>query len=153
MKSQHDYNYSSAEAAFVTANTPLFLLRKLRSDPVVRAMALDLSEDEIISALRSAVGQKPTDIREAVLPYLYLVALSIKGKVAPLKQAVDIVAPHAEWFKYIGNYLLQSFTPSTTQVVSILMPKVVLPQPPTPSSSTTTVKKIKYPKGDNSNAL
>ncbi len=153
MKSQHDYNYRNAEVAFVTANTPLFLLRKLRSDPVVRAMAFDLSEDEIIGALRSAVRRKPTDIRDAVLPYLYLVALSIKGKVVPLKQAVDIGAPHAEWFKYIGNYLLKSFTPSTTQVVSILMPKVLLPQPPTPSSSTTTVKMLKYPKGDSSNAL
>jgi len=150
MSSQHDYDYQNAEAAFVLANTPLFLLRKLRSDPVVRAIAVDLSDDEIMSSLRAAVQQKPTDIREAVLPYLYLVALSIKGKIAPLREAAAIDVPYAEWFKYIGNYLLKSFIPTAT--VSVLMPKIILPQPSTPSSS-TTVKNLKYSKGDSSNAL
>jgi hypothetical protein len=145
MKSQQDHNYRNAEAAFVVANTPLFLLRKLRSDPVVRTIAFDLSDDEIISALRAAVRQKPTDIREAVLPYVYLVALSIKGKFASLKQAVDIDAPHAEWFKYIGNYLLQSFTPSTSQTV--VLPKITLPQPSISSSSKPTVKNFKMTEG------
>jgi hypothetical protein len=147
MNAQHTYNSRNAEAAFVLANTPLFLLRKLRSDPVVRDMALNLSDDELISALRAAVSQRPTDIREAVLPYLYLVALSIKGNVATLKQAVEIDAPHAQWFKYIGGYLLQSFSPSTTQTVSILMPKVILPQPSTSSSSKTTVTNLKVSEG------
>jgi hypothetical protein len=50
MTTQHSHNYRNAEAAFVLENTPLFLLRKLRFDLVVRTMALDLSDDELISA-------------------------------------------------------------------------------------------------------
>jgi hypothetical protein len=106
MTALHDYNYRNAASALLLANTPLFLLRKLRSDPVVAAIVHDLTEDEIIRGLRTAAKEKPNDILEAVRPYVYLVALSLKGNAGSLKQAADIQAPHADWFSYIANSLL-----------------------------------------------
>jgi hypothetical protein len=57
-----------------------------------------------------------------VLPYVYLVAISLKENFALLKQAVDVDAPHSRWFKYIGAFLIQSFTPTSRQAIAIALP-------------------------------
>lgn len=171
---QQTYSYRNAASALMLANTPLFLLRKLKADSLTMELARTLSDDEIISELMAAVRDKPTDIDEAVRPYVYLVALSFKGNASSLKRAVDLDAPYAEWFKYLANYLSQSLFPTSRQTVSLLLPTVSMPneihQPSTSrverktvsisspklkmgidsrtsSSAVSTVTSVKMPKG------
>jgi hypothetical protein len=138
------YSFRQAETALSVANTPLFLLRKLRSDAVVVEIARDLHDEELLNALRTAAQHEPTNIRESVLPYVYLVAVALKGKRALLEQAANVDAPHAKWFKYISSFLLQSFVPTSRKTISILTPTTRLrPDVSKSTSVTTSVKNIK----------
>src|SRR4051812_21469407 len=66
---------SDAEFALAVANTPLFLLRKLREDEASRNIAIALPEAEIFRRMKQRLARKPKDLRERVEPYVYLVAL------------------------------------------------------------------------------
>jgi hypothetical protein len=129
-------DFQNAEMAFLLSNTPLFLLRKLRSDPVVAEIAHDLSGKELFDALHKAAQQEPKNIVEAVVPYVYLVALSVKGDFALLKQASDVRAPYSRWFKHISEFLLQSFIPTSRQAVSVSPPSGTI-QTTLPSADVT----------------
>jgi hypothetical protein len=142
MNTQNNYNFHRAETALAVANTPLFLLRKLRSDPVVVEIARDVSDEELLDALRVVTQEEPQNIQEAVLPYVYLVALSVKGNLTILKQASDVDAPHARWFKYISKFLLQSFIPTQRSTVPIITPPTAFTSS-TSSSVLTSVSNVK----------
>jgi hypothetical protein len=149
MTAQRNLSYRNAASALLLANTPLFLLRKLQSDSAVAETARNLTDDGIMRALKMSAQQQPTGISEEVLPYVYLVALSLKGNRALLKQAADIDVPYAEWFKYIANYLVKSGTPTSTKTVSIILsPKPTIESGIITSSSlNTNVANIKVPEG------
>src|SRR5208337_4167967 len=92
-------------------NTPLFLIRKLLSDPVVQELNQRFSETEILDALRSSASEKPIDLAGAVRPYVYLVALFRKPTVDALQQSRSVSAPYCDWFDYIREYLIETYSP------------------------------------------
>ncbi len=107
-------NYDSAVAAFAVANTPMFLLRKLRSDSAVERLTQLFSTDKLFSDLVASLGKKPENLTDAVKPYALLVALSRKGNLALLKELLKYPAPFSEWFSEIANILIQTSMPLTT---------------------------------------
>lgn len=128
----------TAEAAFAVANTPLFLMRKLRSDPAVALLARNRRGEELLALLRQIAGQVPRDPREAVLPYIYLVALSLKQDLSHLREAAGIAQPHADWYEYIGKYLVQSTLP--TARIAISFPQQVVTSTISVGSSANTYR-------------
>jgi len=103
-----DIDLTLAERDFTVANTPLFLLRRLQRDSAVRRISESMTTEEILSYIRDYVTKEPATVREAVLPYACLVALSIKPDIFGLKNATLIV-PHAwhRWFNYMRTVLVQ----------------------------------------------
>ena len=89
---------TEAEAAFAVANTPQFLLRKLRADPAVRQIQSQFKGKDVLKALKAAVHHKPNTLRDSVRPYVYLVALFYYLDISYLRGAAKIVAPHFDWF-------------------------------------------------------
>jgi hypothetical protein len=105
-------NLDIAEKIFATANTPLFLLRKLRSDPETVRIRSRHSSDEILRELRNALKDNTGSFRSSVLPYVLLVTLSLDLENHYLIEASKLKAPHHRWFVYSCNYLLNEFRPT-----------------------------------------
>jgi hypothetical protein len=118
----HNVTFDAAEGAYVVANTPLFLLRKLLSDPLIVALAHDTSGDDLFDALTAATSRPPASLSDRVLPFILLVALAIKGDLQSLYRALALPPLDAKshWFPYLANVLLETTRPYsvTTTVVS-----------------------------------
>ena len=133
-----DFDLTEAASVYAVSNTPLFLVRKLQSDPIVHEIAESCSGEEIIEALRVAAATEPKSVNEAVRPYAYLVALWYKPELEHLLEAERIPAPNYLWFAYIASALVQTFSPVQKQLITVPYqidsPKVFIG-----SSSETTI--------------
>ena len=113
---------SQAERDYLISNTPLFLLRKLRDNSVVKNMAQGASSTSLLSALRSSLKHEPRSLATAVRPYAYLVALSMQQQPAFWKRAAALNAPHHQWFKFMAEVLSETGTTGTSRVTLSLAP-------------------------------
>lgn len=106
-----------AEAAetYAIANSPLFLVRKLQDDPVIRNIAERYSSQEIIEGLRESITSKPSTIIDAVCPYALLVALWFKPEISGLDEAAGIPAPDFHWYGFAASALLSTFSAVQSQ--------------------------------------
>jgi hypothetical protein len=109
-----------AASDFVVANSPLFLLRKLRANPVTTDIARGASPSVVLNALENSLKRRPRTRRSAIKAYVYLVALSMMPNTSHLKKAAALAAPHHEWFEYLAGVLLK--TQTSTSVATIQMP-------------------------------
>jgi hypothetical protein len=110
---------SRAQSAFLVANSPLFLLRKLRDDPAVVMIAKYAVPTAILKQLRQSLSRPPRALHTAVAPYVYLVALSMQPDIRYLHEASELSAPHHAWFRYLSGVLLQTYKPTTVQMVTL----------------------------------
>lgn len=124
MKKPDDIDTLGAEGSFAVANTPLFLLRKLRGDPAVIELARNFSASDILRALKKSIRKRPHSLSDSVRPYVYLIALSIVGDAAELKEASTLAAPDADWFSYLANFIFVTHRPTT--YTKITVPNTVL---------------------------
>jgi hypothetical protein len=107
-------NYDTAIANFVVANTPIFLLRKLRSDSCVWRLAQLCSADELFSELAASLANKPESLADAVKPYALVAALAQKGDLTLLREIAKHPAPFSDWFSEITNILIQTTESTAT---------------------------------------
>jgi len=119
MKTTRKIDFGGAEAAFAVANTPLFLLRKLRADGAAGNIARSNSGRAILADLARALRRKPVGFAESVLPYLLIVALSYKPDIRFLRAASRKHALHYPWYSYIANVLLQEFRSTSKSNVRV----------------------------------
>jgi hypothetical protein len=110
-------NLEFAEKAFATANTPLFLLRKLRTDPVVADIATHFQSSVIFEELRQSLKNGAGSFTGQVLPFVLLVALSLKLENKYLLKSSRLNAKHHAWFPYCCEYLMQEF--QATSIVTL----------------------------------
>ena len=113
---------SQAASDFAVANTPLFLLRKLRVNPVVAEIAQLANGNTILNALHTLLTRRPRSLRGAVKPYVLLVALSMKADTSHLQRASKFKSPHHDWYAYLCQVLLNAARP--TAVSTIQLPSV-----------------------------
>ncbi len=139
MNTLDQIDLSEAEAAFAVANTPQFLLRKLRADSAVRQIYSQFKGNDVLKALKAAVHDKPNTLRDSVRPYIYLVALSYYLDVSYLRGAAKIVATHFDWFEHLANVLIK--TPQTTSIRSFDVP-VNLIEPPVSTDTTSSTSRL-----------
>lgn len=118
MTSPNDIDLEEAALTYSVANTPLYLVRKLRSDPAVSEIASRYSGEQILLALQESVVDDPLSPQQSVRPYAYLVALSFKSSLEDLRTASEIIAPHWDWYHYVAEYLIQNYHPILIQSIS-----------------------------------
>jgi len=114
----------SAEEAVLIANTPAFLLERLRKDIAVQYVLDSMSGREIVSALRDALARPPKDVAEIVPLYVYLAALS---SVDPEDQELweqirSLDLSHLEWGEAIRRLIYAAAVPTTTLDFSLSSP-------------------------------
>ncbi len=89
---------SNVEANFVVANTPNFLVRRLKEDKATPLLSQAVSGEELLKTYVAAIQREPNTIRELVTPYLCLAALSLKPEMKFLKDAQEFRAdPLYKW--------------------------------------------------------
>lgn len=120
MKGIRDADLAGPMEVFAVANTPLFLIRKLRQEPVVSDIARSFSGKEILGALQDALEREQTELQDIVAPYVYVVALSFEIADQYLNEAAKL--PNLkkwDWLEYILQVLAESYTPTTRQPIVI----------------------------------
>jgi hypothetical protein len=118
MTSFDEADLTQAAHMYAVANTPLFLLRKLRQDPVVYEIGTSFSGDQILDELHRAVETEPRNPVEYVRPYVYLVALSTLSEDRYLKGAAHLRnSERWDWFEYLRRVMLETYTPTAKQAV------------------------------------
>lgn len=106
----------SAKEAVLVANTPSFLLDRLRKDIAVQTVLDNMSSAEIVTALRDALTRAPKGPAELVPAYIYLVALSSADPQDQelWKQISSIDLSGLEWGNAIRAMILAEAVPTTT---------------------------------------
>ena len=118
MKKEDIIDLTKSAQSYAVANTPLFLLRKLREDSGIYEYARKRSGQDILSDLRSAMAEPPKEIFDYVRPYAYLVALSLKHDADYLGRIADVTEAQRwawDWFEYLHHVLLQTSIPTAVQ--------------------------------------
>jgi hypothetical protein len=139
-----DANLNVAAGALVVANTPLYLIRKLRSDASVQGLSREFNGQALRDALRLTASTRPVDHVSAVKPYAFLVALAMKPSGDELRDSMNIVAhPAYEWFDFIRRALVENT--SGINLVNIIVPPS-LNLPLFQSTSPAEFKEIIIPK-------
>lgn len=122
--------------AYAVANTPLYLIRKLRETEEVGELVRTKSGDQIFELLRQATAKHPVEPMDYVAPYMCLVALSMKSDDNYLKAAGALPnTANWDWFDYIRQVLIEATIP-TERVVLAASAK---PTPPVTAGSDSTV--------------
>lgn len=107
----------SAMEAVLVANTPSFLLDRLRKDIGVQTIANSMTGDQIVTVLTELLKRPSTDAVQVVTAYVYLVALSWSDpqdeNVWRLISSLDLT--HLEWGNAIRQLMLAEAVPTTTQ--------------------------------------
>jgi hypothetical protein len=120
VKNIWEFNLDQAALAYAVANTPLFLLRKLREDPLTREISSSFSGDTLFTELQNALKHRPESLQDYVRPYVYLVALSMKQEDRWLRDAVRIPSVESwNWFRYLQHVLLETYVPTETGTINI----------------------------------
>jgi hypothetical protein len=107
---------SSAKEAVLVANTPSFLLDRLRKDSGVRFVLDKMKPLEIVAALRDGLANPPLDAVSLVPIYVYLVALSSTDPddKETWNRFREIDLSRLEWGEAIRNIILASAVPTIT---------------------------------------
>jgi hypothetical protein len=111
---------ASAQEAVLVANTPSFLLDRLRKDVAVQTITANLGGREIVSALRSALTPRPDGVLGIVTAYVYLVALSYSDpQDAELwKEIAALDLSSLEWGDTIRGLIVAESVPTITMDLS-----------------------------------
>jgi hypothetical protein len=106
----------SAKEAVLIANTPSFLLDRLRKDIAVQYVLDSMTPPEIVGALRDALARPAKEAADLVPRYVYLTALStIDPQDQELwKQILSLDLSQLEWGEAIRRLIRAEAVPTTT---------------------------------------
>jgi hypothetical protein len=115
----------TAREAVLIANTPAFLLDRLRKDMAVQFVLDNMSIPEILLHLKKGLANRPSDAVSLVPLYVYLIALSTTDPhdSPTWREIRSLDLSHLEWGDSIRNLICAEAIPTTTF-------EFTLPSPP-----------------------
>jgi hypothetical protein len=134
---------NEAQAAVAVANTPLFLVRRLRENPALRRAHVMHGAEKIFAALQTVLPNKPSDLTAATEAYFYLVALSLDDDKSWLRRALALSAPHIKWFSDIAEYLVETAKPTVAKTLDLHASPAVSFAKPHKIATSNTSRQIK----------
>jgi hypothetical protein len=107
---------ATAKEAVLVANTPSFLLDRLRKDVAVQTVLDNMGSADIVVALREILNRPPKNPAELVPAYVYLVALSSADPQDEQlwKQISALDLSGLEWGDTIRTIIAAEAVPTTT---------------------------------------
>src|SRR6516164_770353 len=104
-----DFDLTQASESYLLANTPLFLIRRLQSDPVVHHLSRSFSSTEILDTLKISLESDPVSLEEAVWPYVLVTALFLNGNFVDLQEAAGLTSAKFKWYGWVAATLLANW--------------------------------------------
>jgi hypothetical protein len=112
----------TAKEAVLVANTPAFLLERLRRDVSVQTVVSSTSSGEIMETLRTMLVQRITDPNQLVLAYVYLAAMASvidPTDLQTMNQFSSLDLSNLEWGGAIRALILSEAVPTSTLEVQV----------------------------------
>lgn len=106
--------FHNARIVYAVANTPLYLLERLREDAEVQAFARRSDGPTLFGLMSSALETPPCTLQQAVLPYVYLICLALKNDILQLQRARALSSDGYKWFSYLVDIVNSTSTPTAT---------------------------------------
>jgi hypothetical protein len=105
---------TNVETNFVVANTPNFIVRRIREDKAPHLLSQNFSAEQLLKMYVEASAKKPDNLRELVTPYLLLSALWLKTDIKYLRDAI-VFSPHPQykWLRAFAQILIDTFRATT----------------------------------------
>jgi hypothetical protein len=105
---------TNIESKFVVANTPNFIVRRIKEDKAAYLLSQSLSADALLKMFIESAGKEPQTLRDLVTPYICLSALSLKPDVKYLRDAITFTArPQYKWLRACAQILIDTFRPTS----------------------------------------
>ena len=76
---------ANAVKIYLVANTPTFIVRKLRADSFVIKLARNETTDDLYKTLQQRLNLKPNDLDEVVIPFVLVAALAQQQAIEQLR--------------------------------------------------------------------
>jgi hypothetical protein len=108
-----NFNFTKAEAAYVVANTPLFIVRNLKNDPSVTKVAANFSSAQIVEELKVRLDTPPQTARDRIIPFILISALGLKQDRAALLAVTQLNTDNYRWMKLVLENTLAGVKPFT----------------------------------------
>lgn len=128
-----------AQQTFAVANTPLFLIRKLRVDPDVHEISRAFDGIQLLAELERSLQSKPENLRQSVLPYVLLMSLFFKGDKSFLTASGTVARNYEDdWFEYVRQVLIQTYRTTQFTTLKAQQPtSTLIPAHPKSASATS----------------
>jgi hypothetical protein len=107
---------SNANEIVLVANTPSYLLDRLRKDASVGHIAQTLSTPTILDALRTWSATNPQSVQDVVQRYVYLAALAMKDPSEIWPGLAEINLQRLEWGDQIRE-IIKAENVATNRIV------------------------------------
>ena len=133
-------NLDNARSVYMTANTPMYIVRNLRSDPEIVKLHLKNSADAILAELKERLEHLPLDFEDRILPLVLLAALALKQNRTAMVEAARLDGKSYRWYKAVADNLVQQVRP--TSMATIVAPITVTVKPAAPARSTSSYNVI-----------
>lgn len=118
MTTFNEANLANAAQMYAVANTPLFLIRKLREDSAVFEIAASFDGAAIVEELKNVLQRDPQTPEDYVRPYVYIAALAQKSEDRFLRQAFSLPGHEKwDWYEYVAGALLEMYMATKIQTV------------------------------------
>lgn len=134
-------NLANARSVYMTANTPMYIVRSLRADPEIFKLHLKNSAEAIMAEIKNRLGHQPLDFEDRILPLVLLAALALKQNRTAMVEAARLDSENYRWYKLVADSLLQQIRPTTTSQVTVR----ATVSPSTRADSTSSYKFIELP--------
>jgi hypothetical protein len=111
---------TGAQEAVLFANTPSYILARIRKDSSASYVASKLSTAQILQTLGEMVNCPIADVHELVQFYVFLVSLTMKNDVNKFaRELKSLDLRSVQWGAEILDSILNEQTPTTVSTVTI----------------------------------
>jgi hypothetical protein len=114
---------------YLLANTPAFLFRRMRSNPVVQRLAESESERSLVSEYRSLGRKTERDIEEVASAYAALCALTLREPPPSRRTFSQLAKVDFDWGATIVEKFRALPASSTSATFTVRTAKFATPQP------------------------
>lgn len=98
--------FDGCRRIYIAANTPSFMMKKMRIERSVIDLHLKFSKDELINLLKSAIEKDAGDFIDKLSPMILMAALSLKGDPTVFKDFVE--KNNHRWVAPVARHLSKS---------------------------------------------
>lgn len=131
-----DVDLSEAGSVYLIANTPLFLARRLQTDPSADLLSRSCSGEDLYAGIVEALQKDPENSIEAVRPFMYLIALRGQDSPGLFFRAAELHSPRHPWYTTVARVLEATFIPQVNESIWVGVPQPTMIQYPLTPAST-----------------